>query len=237
MRNPEVGRVVGLWRYPVKSMSAELLGRADVSWHGLTGDRRWAFVRPGIPSSGFPWLTLREHPTMATYRPSFVDPERPDRSDTRVIAPNGQVFDVTDPALAAALGVPDARVIRQDRGIFDTFPLSLITTRTLAELGRGLGLELDVQRFRPNLLVEATGDAPFPEDAWVGHVLRVGSARVRIDKRDGRCAVITLDPTTGERAPEILRAVVERRQGCAGIYASTVQPGTIAVGDALVIEN
>jgi len=38
-----VGRVVGLWRYPVKSMAAEPLGAANVGWHGLAGDRRWAF--------------------------------------------------------------------------------------------------------------------------------------------------------------------------------------------------
>jgi hypothetical protein len=28
-----VGRVAGLWRYPVKSMAAEALTEIDVSWH------------------------------------------------------------------------------------------------------------------------------------------------------------------------------------------------------------
>jgi uncharacterized protein YcbX len=28
-----VGRVVGLWRYPVKSMAAEPLAEVDVAWH------------------------------------------------------------------------------------------------------------------------------------------------------------------------------------------------------------
>jgi len=42
---------------------------------------------------------------------------------------------------------------------------------------------LDVQRFRPNLLVEAAGDSPYAEDTWVGCVLRVGSLRLRVDKR------------------------------------------------------
>ncbi|WP_222928060.1 MOSC N-terminal beta barrel domain-containing protein [Luteimonas viscosa] len=49
-----VGRVVGLWRYPVKSMAAEALPEVDVSWHGFAGDRRWAFVRDGVAHSGFP---------------------------------------------------------------------------------------------------------------------------------------------------------------------------------------
>ena len=43
-----VGRVAGLWRYPVKSMAAERLEDVEVSWHGLAGDRRWAFARDGV---------------------------------------------------------------------------------------------------------------------------------------------------------------------------------------------
>jgi uncharacterized protein YcbX len=62
-----VGRVVGLWRYPVKSMGAEELAEVDVSWHGLAGDRRWAFIRNGVVQSGFPWLTLREREDMSHY--------------------------------------------------------------------------------------------------------------------------------------------------------------------------
>jgi len=33
-----VGHVAALWRYPVKSMAAEALEHADVSWHGIPGD-------------------------------------------------------------------------------------------------------------------------------------------------------------------------------------------------------
>ena len=72
---------------------------------------------------------------------------------------------------------------------------------------------LDVQRFRPNLLVEAAGDSPYAEDTWVGCVLRVGSLRLRVDKRDGRCVVVTIDPATGGRNPAILRTVASERQG------------------------
>ena len=49
-----IGRVAGLWRYPVKSMAAEALDEVLVSWHGLAGDRRWAFVRPGSRVAAFP---------------------------------------------------------------------------------------------------------------------------------------------------------------------------------------
>jgi MOSC N-terminal beta barrel domain len=59
-----VGRVAALWRYPVKSMAAEALDDAEVSWHGFAGDRRSAFIRDGQVRSGFPWLTIRDRGTV-----------------------------------------------------------------------------------------------------------------------------------------------------------------------------
>jgi uncharacterized protein YcbX len=232
-----VGRVVGLWRYPVKSMGAEVLAEVDVSWHGFAGDRRWAFIRNEVAQSGFPWLTLRERGDMNHYRPSFLEPARPDRSPTVVRTPSGTIFGVADPALAAELDPGGVRVIKQDRGIFDTFPLSLITSQTIAQLSEAVGTRLDVERFRPNILIETVDETQFPEDSWVGCVARIGGARMRIDKRDGRCVVITIDPVTTERNPAILRTVARHREGCLGVYCSTVDPGRIAVNDPVVIES
>lgn len=232
-----VGRVVGLRRYPVKSMAAEELAEVDVSWHGFAGDRRWAFIRDGMAQSGFPWLTLRQREDMNHYRPSLVQPDRPDKSAAVVLTPSQAMFDVADPALAADLYPGGVRVIRQDRGIFDTFPLSLITTQTISRLGEVVGARLDVERFRPNILVESADEAPFLEDDWVGCVLRIGGIRMRVDKRDGRCVVITIDPVTTERNPAILRTVARDRQGCLGVYGSTVEPGRVAVNDPVFVES
>ncbi|HEU4625433.1 MAG TPA: MOSC domain-containing protein [Steroidobacteraceae bacterium] len=230
-----LGRVVQLWRYPVKSMAAEPLVETDVSWHGVAGDRRWAFVRDRATRSGFPWLTLRQRADMNQYRPWFADPTQPDKSPTLVRSPSGVVFDITDAALAAELHPQGARVIKQNRGVFDTFPLSLITSQTITRLSEIIGAPLAVQRFRPNIVVEAAEAEPFIEDTWVGCVLRIGGMSMRVDKRDGRCAVIAIDPVTGERNPAILRAVVRDRQGFLGVYASTVAPGRIAVNDAVLL--
>ena len=216
-------------------MGAEALTEADVSWQGLAGDRRSAFVRDGAEQSGFPWLTLRQRGEMNRYAPSLTNPEDPETSPTSVRTPSGTELDVTDPALATELGGEGARVIRNCRGIFDTFPLSLISTQTIASLSEIVGEPLDVQRFRPNILVEATGDSPFPEDEWVGRVLTISSMKMRIDKRDGRCVVITIDPETGERRPEILRAVADHRQGCLGVYGTTVAEGKVVVGDPVLL--
>lgn len=233
----QVGHVVGLWRYPVKSMAPEALDEVDVSWHGLAGDRRWAFIRNGVTHSGFPWLTLRERDDLNRYCPSFTDPAHPDKSPTLVRCPSGASFDIMDATLGDELCAGGTRVIRQDRGIFDTFPLSLITTQTLSQLGAAVGVTLDVQRFRPNILVQAAEELHFPEDEWVGCVLRIGGLRMRVDQRDGRCVVITIDPITAERNPAILRTVASDRQGCVGVYGSTVEPGRVSLNDPVFIES
>jgi MOSC domain-containing protein len=229
-----VGRVAALWRYPVKSMAGENLERTEVSWHGVAGDRRWAFIRDGQVRSGFPWLTMRELPELAHYRPRFADPGRPDASVTLVRRPSGGELEVADPALAAELG-PGVRVIKQNRGVFDTMPLSLLTTRTVASLGRLADADLVPERFRPNLLVDAL-DGDFPEDGWVGQILRIGGLRMRVDQRDQRCVMVTIDPVTLERDPAILRAIARERDARLGVYGSTVQPGPVAVGDPVELE-
>jgi uncharacterized protein len=231
-----VGRVVALWRYPVKSMAAEALAEVEVSWHGLAGDRRWAFIRDGEVRSGFPWLTLRQCPDLSQYRPSFVEPDRPNASRTMVRTPAGNELDVVDPALAAELG-NGVRVIKQDRGVFDTMPLSIITTQTIANLSALTGSDLDVLRFRPNLLIEPTSQRPFPEDAWVGCVLHIGGTRMRVDARDKRCVVVNIDPVTTRRNPAILRAIAQQRDSRVGVYGTTVQPGRITVGDPVVMQS
>jgi len=235
--NRSVGRVVGLWRYPVKSMAGEPLTHVDVSWFGLAGDRRWAFVRDEAAHGGFPWLTLRQRPDMGQYEPYFTDPSRPDASPTMVKTPAGAEVDVTDAVLAEELYPAGTRVIRQDRGVFDAFPVSIITTQTIRRLGELAGSELDPRRFRPNVLVEADGAEPFAEDEWVGRVLWIGGVRVRVDKRDGRCVVITIDPSTTERDPSVLRAVAQHRDGCLGVYGSVVEPGRFSLRDPVSLED
>lgn len=231
-----VGRLTALWRYPVKAMAPESLEEVEVSWHGLAGDRRWAFVRPGLVGSGFPWLTIRERPDMVGYLPSFLEPGRPDASPTVVRTPSGQDLQVTDPALATELG-DGVQLIRQNRGVFDSMPLSLITTQSVASLGAVVGAGLDARRFRPNLMIEATGDATSPEDAWIGSVLRIGTMRMRVDQRDSRCVVVNVDPATQERDPAVLQAIARERDACVGVYGSTVEPGRVGVGDPVILDG
>ena len=215
-------RVVQLWRYPVKSMAGEPLQEAEVYWHGVRGDRRYALVQPELVHSGFPWLTIRERAELVGYRPRLLTPDRPDASRLLVRTPDGEELDIVE--LAERL---QARAIKLDRGAFDSAPLSLISLGTIGGL--------DPRRFRPNLLI----DAPerFAEDGWIGRTLRIGGLRMRVDRPDSRCTIITTDPDTGERDPSILKELGRTHDTCAGVYGSVVEPGRVAVGDEVMLED
>ncbi|MQA05196.1 MAG: MOSC domain-containing protein [Streptosporangiales bacterium] len=211
-------------------MAAETFEAAELSWHGLLGDRRWAFVRPGQETNGFPWQTIREHPRMCLYRPRLREPDRPEASAVDVLCPDGDIMSVTDPSLTSRLG-DNLRPMRLDRGTFDSMPLSIITTTTVSELAARAGVSDDGRRFRPNLLVEPTVDRPFTEDDWIGSTLHIGDAAIRIDRRDPRCVIVNVDPATGMINREMLRTVARQHNNRIGVYASIIRPGHINAGD------
>ena len=62
-------------------------------------------------------------------------------------------------------------------------------------------------------------------------MLRVGGLRMRVDKRDQRCVIVTIDPVTLHRDPAVLRAIAQNRDAQLGVYGTTVEPGQVAVGD------
>lgn len=232
-----VGVVQELRRYPVKSMAAESLQTASVSWHGLAGDRRWAFVRPGMERNGFPWLTIREKPDLWRHEAYFANPADVESSKTMVRTPDDGEFDVTDIQLAQRLG-EGVRVIKVDSGIFDTFPLSLLTAQSVEWLSNQLGQTLTSLRFRPNIVINASDPEPFQEERWAGAVVRIGELRCRLDKRDQRCVMVNIDPAdTSSMNPDVLRTIAKERNANFGMYGTTVQPGEVSVGDPVVLEG
>jgi uncharacterized protein YcbX len=229
-----VGTVSGLWRYPVKSMAAEPLRSAQLSWAGVAGDRRWAFVRSGADRNGFPWHTIREHPRMCLYTARLADPDTPDKSDVDVQTPTGDTFRVHDPALAAELGA-GIRVMRLDRGMFDAMPVSLISTRTVSALCELAEVPTNELRFRPNIVVAPIADRSFVEDDWVGSVLHIGDAAVRVDRRDSRCITVDVNPASGQPDARLLTVIGQQRQARAGVYGTIVRPGLVRLDDAVRI--
>lgn len=233
-----VGVVQALYRYPVKSMRGESLAETPVGWQGLPGDRRYAFVRPE-DRSVFPYLTARQVPELLRYTPFLTDPANPEKSPVMVRTPEGEECAVGSEALRASIARRYARPFNLLRlgltGTFDIAPLSLITTGTLTALGEALGMVLHPLRFRPTIFVATPEGESYPEEGWVGHVLIFGEdeVRVRVNQRDTRCKMITLDQDTAAAEPRVLEEVVRSRGERAGVYGVAEQLGTLRVGQSV----
>ena len=120
---------------------------------------------------------------------------------------------------------------------FDAFPISIISQQSLNTMDQLEGeSRFDVRRFRPNLLVDVPGsDHPFPEQAWVGKTLAIGSVTLRIDTTCPRCAMTTHDFDDLPQDPQIMRKLVANSEGNLGIYASVVKVGKVATGDSVSV--
>jgi uncharacterized protein YcbX len=145
-------------------------------------------------------------------------------------------------ALSTYAGRP-LTLVRPDRpgDANDVTPVSLVSTASAAELGRRSGrtTPLDLSRFR--MLVELAGCRPHEEDTWAGGRLRVGEAVVEVGEPIPRCVVTTLNPDSGVKDFDTLKAIVAYRGVTAnrdvnfGVYAEVVAPGTVAVGDEVAL--
>jgi MOSC domain-containing protein len=71
----EVGSVVSLWHYPVKSMMGEELNATEVTDRGLLGDRAYALV-DGSDGKVATAKNPRKWPRLFDFRATFIDPAR-----------------------------------------------------------------------------------------------------------------------------------------------------------------
>ncbi len=238
-----VARVESLWRYPVKSMGGESLERVELGQYGLAHDRLIAFESADAPV-GKPLMTGEQRTAALQCRARFLDPGAP--ASRGGVVPEVEVevraagrFALDDPALIEALteGLTGSRAMClrvYERPAMDCRPVSLLSVQTLRQLAGEVGFALDPSRFRANILLDLEGSEGFGEDQWVGRTIAIGDhATLLVKERDPRCRVITLDPRTGERAPELIAHVARAHENRVGIYATPVGLGSIAVGDAV----
>ena len=85
-----VGRVVSLWRYPVKSMMGEELNATEVTERGLLGDRAYALVDSSDGKVGTA-KNPRKWPNLFEFRATFIEPPRTSANlpPVRIILPDG----------------------------------------------------------------------------------------------------------------------------------------------------
>jgi uncharacterized protein YcbX len=220
-------------------MGGERLPAAQLGWHGIEGDRRLAFRRLE-DRSGFPWLTAGKLPDLVLFAPQRREESVDGDLPTHVRTPDGQELPVFGEELAAEVarryGAP-VQMMQWKHGIFDEANISVIASETVCEISRLAGLNPDVRRFRPNLVVRLLRPVPFQEDEWVGGVLSFGEGddapAVTVTLRDVRCAMLNLDPDSARPNPEMLKAVVHNHQNTAGVYATVTRIGRLTVGTTL----
>jgi uncharacterized protein YcbX len=234
-----VGYVHEIVRYPVKSMAGVAARSAFLGWHGLQGDRRYAFRRLN-DNSGFPWLTASRLPELILYQPLGVDENAEDPMPTHVRTSDGIELPLGSAELekrvAEKFGSP-VELMKLKHGIFDEASVSVISLATIAAIGREAEQTLDTRRFRANILIESEVTEPFLEDGWVGGRLVFGSNDVgpvvSVTLRDERCVMVNIDPDTAKQDPRVLKAAVRLNQNNAGVYATVAQTGQVSVGQSV----
>ena len=234
-----VGYVHELVRYPVKSMAGVATKSALLGWHGLQGDRRFAFRRLH-DNSGFPWLSASRLPELLLYQPLGLDENADEPAPTHVRTPEGIDLAIGSVELQANVaekfGNP-VELMKLKHGIFDDASLSVIDSATISAIGREAGAELDTRRFRANVVIRSETSEPFGEDQWVGGRLLFGDketgAIVNVALRDLRCVMINLDPDTAQQDPRVMKAAVRLNDNNAGVYCTVARTGHISVGQSV----
>lgn len=251
-------RLVQIARYPVKSLQGELVSSAEIEVNGVHGDRCWGirdevtgkvltarrapqllFGTAALTSDGTPVITL---PTGVTCRGPGADTDaalsdwldKPVRLVSSVGAPGARAeyfADATDDASEAIeWTMPAGRFV-------DALPLLVLTTaslRTAAALYPDG--DLDLRRFRANLVVEVAGEG-WVEDGWCGRsIVRIGDVRLQPQEPCIRCTMVTRPQPDLDGDREIFRTLARHHGGRFGAWTAVVIGGTLRVGDEVVTE-
>lgn len=112
--------------------------------------------------------------------------------------------------------------------------VSIVNLASVRDLGQRIGRQLDPLRFRANLYVE--GWPAWVENDWTGRTLTVGAAAAEVLKPIVRCAATHVDPDTGERDADLVKALFDHygHMFC-GIYLNVTQGGMVGEGDVAVV--
>jgi uncharacterized protein YcbX len=236
------GVLVGLARWPVKSLGGEHLRAARLDRQGLGGDRTHALLDLREGRQGR-WLTARQAPRLLAWSAAYpdtpddqLDPAAP--PPPRLRAPDGTGWAWEDPGLEPALAADLGLAVRRHRdlgGQQDLQASVLVTTEASRRaVTAALGRPVELRRFRPNLHLEL--DAPaFAEEGWEGGRLRVGEVTLELLHPCARCVIPTRDPDDLSRWPELLRFLHRERHGLFGVNARVLVAGRVEVGDPAVV--
>lgn len=238
-----IGHITQLMRYPVKSMAGESLPETLVVHTGLYGDRGYALIDE-TKEGWSRYVTARQIPQLLSFRATLaagaeeggpaIPPIRIESEDGRTFEWNKTLLAEIQPSFKRDITLhtcaPEDELLAVDSGA-----ILIVTEQTVERLGALLGRSVDWRRFRPNIVLMLADGLFEREQELVGKRLRFGDAVVEINEACERCSVITIDPDTLEKDPEILK-LVHRELGLQfGLYASVVQPGRTKLGDRVYL--
>lgn len=255
--------VSALWRFPVKSLQGLMSDSLTLGPRGVHGDRRYALVDSATDRTlsaksradlllasatetpdGRVLLSLPDAETILADDPAVSDvlsawigrpvtlAEAEHGEEPLTYDDRSRSYEMTfDPEHDDAEKVP----IPSPAGTFlDLAAVHVLTTGSIARCEEARpGTTWDVRRFRPNILVDLDTEG-FPEDAWVGHRVRIGTAVISVDQRTVRCAMpLRAQPEGLDRDVEVYRTMNNVHDNHLGVYCSVVVPGVVHTGDSV----
>lgn len=118
-------------------------------------------------------------------------------------------------------------------------PVSLVTSGSLARLADEVGAPCAGVRFRATFELD-TGELPsHAEDSWTDLRLRLGTAEIRVRRVIPRCAVIDLNPASGVKDLDLMKALGRYRRTHGevgfGVDAFVTVPGRVRSGDSVMV--
>lgn len=241
MAEIKLGRVDGLWRYPVSSVCGERLTRAEFTNAGPVGDRLFGLFDDETHEIVYP--SRRKHWNRAPLLSARLD-----GSDTLFLSLEGESWlRSDDEALRAGMvslfGRPvSVRRYGDDLGSeraaprYVHSPIHLLSRQSIVALERLLPESvIDERRFRPNILVDfddCAGD-PSPEYRLIGREFRIGDLRLRGTVECGRCSFTTLQQLGLPEDRAVLRTLTSNFEKNFGIYCEVLDDGFINEGAGL----
>jgi uncharacterized protein YcbX len=251
------GRLVELYRYPLKGFSGERLIHVDVTpGEALPYDRAFA-VENGqgrfdplapkhLPKVNF-IMRMRDE-KLAALETAFEtetnvltiirDGKQVARGDLSTAIGRSTIEQFLAGFLAGTLrGAP--RIVFADGHTFSDVPLKcvhIVNLATVREISRVVGQDVHPLRFRANLYVD--GVPPWSEFDWIDKRITLGDCALKVIDRTVRCAATDVNPETAERDMALPQALMRHfGHDDFGVYATVRAGGRLAEGQEFHIEE